>query len=83
MHGSQETLVDDFLPGNNKLMQGRKLCSYINSQYFWKWTNANPMKIFGQAATASECKLASFYTKPSLAPPEGIWFPANLGLVLT
>ena len=26
----------------------------INSQYFWKWTNANPMKNFGQAATASK-----------------------------
>ena len=23
------------------------------------------------------------YTKPSLVPPKGIWFPANLGLVLT
>ena len=29
----------------------------LNSQYFWKWTNANPMKILGQAATASKCKL--------------------------
>ena len=29
-------------------------CQCINSQYFWKWTNANPMKIFGQAATASK-----------------------------
>ena len=26
----------------------------LNSQYFWKWTNANPMKIFGRAATASK-----------------------------
>ena len=26
---------------------------FINSQYFWKWTNANPMKFFGRAATAS------------------------------
>ena len=26
----------------------------INSQYFWKWTSANPMKIFGRAATASK-----------------------------
>ena len=24
----------------------------INSQYFWKWTNANPMKIFSRATTA-------------------------------
>ena len=33
MHGSQETLVDDFLASSqatNKLMQGRKLGSYIN-----------------------------------------------------
>ena len=28
--------------------------NFINSQYFWKWTNANPMKFFGQAATASK-----------------------------
>ena len=26
----------------------------INSQYFWKWTNANPMKIFSRAAIASK-----------------------------
>ena len=26
----------------------------INSQYFCKWTNANPMKIIGQDATASK-----------------------------
>ena len=26
----------------------------LNSQYFWKWTNANPMKIFNRAATASK-----------------------------
>ena len=26
----------------------------LNSQYFWKWTNANPMKIIGQDATASK-----------------------------
>ena len=26
----------------------------LNSQYFWQWTNANPMKIFRQAATASK-----------------------------
>ena len=26
----------------------------LNSQYFWKWTNANPIKFFGQAATASK-----------------------------
>ena len=23
------------------------------------------------------------YTKPSIFPPKGIWFPASLGLVLT
>ena len=28
-----------------------KKVSVINSQYFWKWTNANPMKIFGQLAS--------------------------------
>ena len=27
---------------------------HFNSQYFWKWTNAIPMKFFGQAATASK-----------------------------
>ena len=26
----------------------------LNSQYFWKWTNANPMKFFSRAATASK-----------------------------
>ena len=26
----------------------------LNSQYCWKWTNANPMKIFSRAATASK-----------------------------
>ena len=26
----------------------------LNSQYFCKWTNANPMKIFSRAATASK-----------------------------
>ena len=26
----------------------------LHSQYFWKWTNANPNKIFGRAATASK-----------------------------
>ena len=26
----------------------------LNSQYFWNWTNANPMKIIGQDATASK-----------------------------
>ena len=34
----------------------------------------------------SKPKVASFYytyTKPSLDPPKGILFPANLGLVLT
>ena len=25
--------------------------SLINSQYFWKWTNANPMRFFSRAAT--------------------------------
>ena len=25
----------------------------LNSQYFWKWTNANPIKIFSRADTAS------------------------------
>ena len=29
----------------------RFYCRAINSQYFWKWTNANPMKIFGQPAS--------------------------------
>ena len=29
-------------------------CSYFNSQYFWKWTNANPMEMFSRAATASK-----------------------------
>ena len=34
----------------SKLMRthARNPLIYINSQYFWKWTNANPMKIFGQ-----------------------------------
>ena len=27
---------------------------HINSQYFWNWTNANPMKNFSRAATASK-----------------------------
>ena len=43
-----------------------KLCNFIalvflndltidlNSQYFWKWTNANPMKIFRRVVTASK-----------------------------
>ena len=26
----------------------------INGPYFWKWNNANPMKIIGQNATASK-----------------------------
>ena len=26
----------------------------LNSQYFWKWTHANPMKFFRQAATVSK-----------------------------
>ena len=30
------------------------LCGILNSQYFWKWTNANTMKIIGQDATASK-----------------------------
>ena len=53
----------------------------FNSQYFWKWTNANPMKIFGRAATASS--IIDTYTKPNLVPLKEIWFPADLGLVLT
>ena len=28
--------------------------TWLNSQYFWKWTNANPMKIFSRSATASK-----------------------------
>ena len=31
-----------------------RIFKLLNSQYFWKWTNANPMKIFRQAATASK-----------------------------
>ena len=34
--------------------QGNFSVNPINSQYFWKWTNANPMKIIGQDATASK-----------------------------
>ena len=29
----------------------------LNSQFFWKWTNANPMKIFRQTATVSNLTL--------------------------
>ena len=29
----------------------------LNSQYLLKWTNANPMKSFGQAATASRLSI--------------------------
>ena len=31
----------------------------LNSQYFWKWTNANPMKIFGQLASHSKLLIGS------------------------
>ena len=31
-----------------------RFLNYFNSQYFWKWTNANPMNIIGQDATASK-----------------------------
>ena len=33
--------------------------AYLNSQYFWKWTDANPMKIIGQDATASKLWIRS------------------------
>ena len=29
----------------------------LNNQYFWKWTNANPMKIFSRAATTSKLQI--------------------------
>ena len=52
---------------------------FFNSQYFWNWTNANPMKIFERPLPS----IIDTYTKPSLVPAKRIWFPANLGLVLT
>ena len=40
----------------NPLIESSEVFSQtiLNSQYFWKWTNANPIKIFGRAATASK-----------------------------
>ena len=37
----------------------RRYCKYflLNSQYFWKWTNANPMKIFRQPEIIPSCYL--------------------------
>ena len=31
----------------------------LNSQYFWKWTNANPMKIFGQLVSHPKLLIGS------------------------
>ena len=31
----------------------------LNSQYFWKWTNANPMKIFRQPASHPKLLIGS------------------------
>jgi hypothetical protein len=44
-------------------------CSDLNIQYFWKWTNANPMKIFGQLAMARQSSQVVNWgkTKPRLA----------------
>ena len=36
---------------------------WLNSQYIWKWTNANPMKILGQLASHPKLLIGS---KPSL-----------------
>ena len=37
----------------------------FNSLYFWKWINANPMKIFSRAAT-QRAKFAEKVLKPPL-----------------
>ena len=44
-------LLSDSLVEKSKL---RLIALTLNSQHFWKWTNANPMKIFGQATTTSK-----------------------------
>ena len=35
----------------------------LNSQYFWKWTNANPMKILGQLASHPKLLIGSKLTQ--------------------
>ena len=35
------------------------ILSGLNSQYFWKWTNANPRKIFGQLASHPKLLIGS------------------------
>ena len=41
----------------NELVRYFSTYQVLNSQYFWKWTNANPMQFFSRAATASKFKL--------------------------
>ena len=50
-----------------------KTCWRLNSQYFWKWTNANPMKIFRQSASHPKLLIGS---KLSLSKQE-IKFPSE------
>ena len=59
-HGCTAQLLSDFYPETwHMLFAPLSVLSdlmriELNSQYFWKWTNANHMKIFGQATTTSK-----------------------------
>ena len=39
--------------------KGQIISRSLNSQYFWKWTNANPMKIFRQCASHPKLLIGS------------------------
>ena len=50
----------------------------LNSQYFWKWTNANPIKNFGQPVSHPKLLIGSKwslgYQEIKFLPEEPIWF---------